>query len=408
MAWRATARTALGGYRWRHVARCCTWTPPAGSTAQQARQTSGGAAPTADISQPAGAFVPHVSGLRMRGVGFASLHETLDTTTPWGRLVFHVFAALAQFIRELIVQGTNEGLDAEADVLRPTSESEGHMTDLPRDSTAIRHQAGLHFGWWNDAGSLLGPSAEPKYLRPALTLPACQAVGGDAVAAARQRGHDVLRGQREASAYGPLRQRRRTFRTQPRDVWWLTVMNDESRRYFLYAEDAGGTPRLPDREPVVETRMPKAPGGEGVREGGPRLSVRATVWFRRPAPPAVPEVDRPAAQGRADRFRQVQPHAQHPSAGGGPRRPDARRHRVRRPRAGHGRLRRAGLAAHRRQAGHQDRHLRQPRHQAGHPHPASSAPTSMPITGRARAARATPWTRTSSSSVTARGTRAAP
>jgi DNA invertase Pin-like site-specific DNA recombinase len=53
-----------------------------------------------------------VSGLRKRGVGFSSLHEALDTTTPGGRLVFHVFAALAEFIRELIGQGTNEGLDA--------------------------------------------------------------------------------------------------------------------------------------------------------------------------------------------------------------------------------------------------------------------------------------------------------
>ncbi|WP_325098361.1 recombinase family protein [Nocardia gipuzkoensis] len=53
-----------------------------------------------------------VAGLRKRGIGFRSLHEALDTTTPGGRLVFHVFAALAEFIRELIVQGTHEGLDA--------------------------------------------------------------------------------------------------------------------------------------------------------------------------------------------------------------------------------------------------------------------------------------------------------
>ncbi|MFE7400301.1 recombinase family protein [Streptomyces sp. NPDC057557] len=46
------------------------------------------------------------------GSGFTSLHERLDTTTPGGRLIFHVFAALAEFIRELIVQGTNEGLAA--------------------------------------------------------------------------------------------------------------------------------------------------------------------------------------------------------------------------------------------------------------------------------------------------------
>lgn len=53
-----------------------------------------------------------VAGLRGRGVGFTSLHENLDTTTPGGRLIFHVFATLAEFIRELIVQGTNEGLEA--------------------------------------------------------------------------------------------------------------------------------------------------------------------------------------------------------------------------------------------------------------------------------------------------------
>ena len=53
-----------------------------------------------------------VAGLRKRGIGFRSLHEALDTTTPGGRLVFHVFAALAEFIRELIVEGTHAGLAA--------------------------------------------------------------------------------------------------------------------------------------------------------------------------------------------------------------------------------------------------------------------------------------------------------
>ena len=38
-----------------------------------------------------------VAELRRRGVGFRSLQEALDTTTPGGRLVFHVFAALAEF-----------------------------------------------------------------------------------------------------------------------------------------------------------------------------------------------------------------------------------------------------------------------------------------------------------------------
>jgi DNA invertase Pin-like site-specific DNA recombinase len=57
-------------------------------------------------------LIATVGDLRRRGVGFTSLHENLDTTTPGGRLVFHVFAALAEFIRELIVAGTREGLAA--------------------------------------------------------------------------------------------------------------------------------------------------------------------------------------------------------------------------------------------------------------------------------------------------------
>ncbi|MFD5272091.1 recombinase family protein [Streptomyces sp. NPDC058335] len=78
-----------------------------------------------------------VSGLRKRGVGSTSLHEALDATTPGGPLVFHVFAALAEFIRELIVQGTNEGLDAArargARLGRPpamTDEQVRHARDL--------------------------------------------------------------------------------------------------------------------------------------------------------------------------------------------------------------------------------------------------------------------------------------
>ncbi|MFC7641906.1 recombinase family protein [Streptosporangium lutulentum] len=57
-------------------------------------------------------LITTVAELRRREIGFTSLHENLDTTTPGGRLVFHVFAALAEFIRELIISGTREGLAA--------------------------------------------------------------------------------------------------------------------------------------------------------------------------------------------------------------------------------------------------------------------------------------------------------
>src|SRR5579875_2552980 len=64
------------------------------------------------LSRSLADLITLVGELRRRGAGFKSLHEALDTTTPGGRLVFHMFAALAEFIRELIVEGTREGLEA--------------------------------------------------------------------------------------------------------------------------------------------------------------------------------------------------------------------------------------------------------------------------------------------------------
>jgi DNA invertase Pin-like site-specific DNA recombinase len=37
-------------------------------------------------------------------VAFASLHEGIDTSTSTGRLIFHIFAAMAEFERELIAE----------------------------------------------------------------------------------------------------------------------------------------------------------------------------------------------------------------------------------------------------------------------------------------------------------------
>jgi DNA invertase Pin-like site-specific DNA recombinase len=53
-----------------------------------------------------------LTGLAERGTGFRSLQEAIDTTTPGGKLVFHVFAALAEFERDLIRERTSAGLAA--------------------------------------------------------------------------------------------------------------------------------------------------------------------------------------------------------------------------------------------------------------------------------------------------------
>lgn len=53
-----------------------------------------------------------VSELEAKGVTFTSLKESIDTRGPSGKLVFHIFAALAQFERELLRERTLAGLSA--------------------------------------------------------------------------------------------------------------------------------------------------------------------------------------------------------------------------------------------------------------------------------------------------------
>jgi DNA invertase Pin-like site-specific DNA recombinase len=57
-------------------------------------------------------LIDTVRQLEAKGIGFRSLTEGVDTTTPGGTLVFHIFGALAQFERDLIRERTNAGLKA--------------------------------------------------------------------------------------------------------------------------------------------------------------------------------------------------------------------------------------------------------------------------------------------------------
>src|SRR6185312_11962476 len=50
--------------------------------------------------------------LKRRGIDFVSLTEKIDTTTPGGKLIFHLMGALAEFERDLIRERTNAGLAA--------------------------------------------------------------------------------------------------------------------------------------------------------------------------------------------------------------------------------------------------------------------------------------------------------
>lgn len=57
-------------------------------------------------------LVEIVQDLQDRGIGFKSLTESIDTTSSGGRLVFHIFGALAEFERDLIRERTMAGLQA--------------------------------------------------------------------------------------------------------------------------------------------------------------------------------------------------------------------------------------------------------------------------------------------------------
>ncbi len=57
-------------------------------------------------------LIETVEDLEKREIGFRSLTEAIDTTTSGGRLVFHIFASLAEFERSIIRERTRAGLEA--------------------------------------------------------------------------------------------------------------------------------------------------------------------------------------------------------------------------------------------------------------------------------------------------------
>jgi DNA invertase Pin-like site-specific DNA recombinase len=72
-----------------------------------------------------GRSLPHllttVTDLKARGISFRSLTEQMDTTTPQGEFLFHIFGALAQFERSLIQERVQAGLAAARRRGRPTA-----------------------------------------------------------------------------------------------------------------------------------------------------------------------------------------------------------------------------------------------------------------------------------------------
>lgn len=101
-----------------------------------------------------GRSVLHLADLLTRmdkdGIHFCSLSEGINTTTPGGRLVYHLFAAMAEFVRDLIRENTVNGLAAArergAQIGRPRLMDEATIIDAHR--------------YMRQEGSTLGETAE--------------------------------------------------------------------------------------------------------------------------------------------------------------------------------------------------------------------------------------------------------
>src|SRR3954471_13880479 len=57
-------------------------------------------------------LIERITELNDRKIGFKSITENIDTTTFGGKLIFHIFGALAEFERDIIRERTNAGLEA--------------------------------------------------------------------------------------------------------------------------------------------------------------------------------------------------------------------------------------------------------------------------------------------------------
>ena len=106
-------------------------------------------------------LVETVEGLEEIGIDFRSLTEAIDTTTPGGKLVFHVFGALAEFERSIIKERTNAGLAA----ARARGRIGGRPSALSNDDIAaaralLADDSGLSIG---DIAKRLGISPATLY-----------------------------------------------------------------------------------------------------------------------------------------------------------------------------------------------------------------------------------------------------
>jgi len=192
-----------------------------------------------------------VTGLDERGVGFRSLRETIDTTTAGGRLVFHLFGALAQFEREIIRDRTVAGLTA--------ARARGRVGGRPSKLSAEqRRQARKMYDerelTVEQIGKVLGVSRTSIYRALGATAPpgppATGRVRVESTAAIKQLGGD-------AAAAVPSRPQ-----TAVDEVPAVVRSRGRSRWFVVQANPAD-----PERGPVAVVQRPDQPEGGDDRHG---------------------------------------------------------------------------------------------------------------------------------------------
>jgi DNA invertase Pin-like site-specific DNA recombinase len=122
-------------------------------------------------------LVDIISALEKRGVGFQSITESIDTSNTGGKLVFHIFGALAEFEHALIRERTKAGLAA----ARARGRKGGRRPKLTkadvkkaaamlRDPTVTKTEVSEHFGvtrmTLNEALKREGYPLNPAALKP--------------------------------------------------------------------------------------------------------------------------------------------------------------------------------------------------------------------------------------------------
>ncbi|QHV96697.1 recombinase family protein [Spirosoma endbachense] len=104
-----------------------------------------------------------VNDFQAKGIGFCSLNDAIDTTTAQGRLVFNLFASLAEFERDLIRERTKAGLAAARARGRVGGRPKGLSTEAQVKARAVKSMHALKTHTIPEIGQLFHLSRATVY-----------------------------------------------------------------------------------------------------------------------------------------------------------------------------------------------------------------------------------------------------